>query len=192
VVGDRDALDRVGQKHVLRVDQVVTRVLGDLELVAERDRVERARELAVAAEDAAAHVDLVDAGVALAGRDAVLGGVLFCDHANAVRRARRGAERAADALLEPVLVLVQAVPSRKRGYTARLNSGYCCVIGLRKIWRKVTPKPLSVPNGCRSLEGHHEDRGHDGVHRRDRKEHLPAEAHQLVVAEPRERRAVSR
>ena len=50
----RDPLDRLGEQHVLRVDQVVARVLGDLELVAERDRVERAGELAVAAEDAAA------------------------------------------------------------------------------------------------------------------------------------------
>src|SRR5215831_8356011 len=70
-VGDRDLLDRLGQEHVLRVDQVIPRVLRELELVAERDRIEWARELAVAAEDAAAHVDLVDARVALAGRDAV-------------------------------------------------------------------------------------------------------------------------
>ena len=70
-VGDRDALDRLREQHVLRVDQVVARVLGDLELVAERDRVERAGELAVAAEDAAAQVDLVDPRVALARRDAV-------------------------------------------------------------------------------------------------------------------------
>ena len=53
---DRHALDRLGQEHVLRVDQVVARVLGELELVPERDRVERAGELAVAAEDAAARL----------------------------------------------------------------------------------------------------------------------------------------
>src|SRR5207237_9893895 len=77
----------------------------------ERDRVEGTRELAVAAEDAAAHVDLVDPGVALARRDAVVGGVLRRDDADAVGRAGGRAERAADALLEPVLVDVQAVPS---------------------------------------------------------------------------------
>src|SRR5581483_10838908 len=49
------------EQHVLRVDLVVAVVLGELELVAERDRVERTGELAVAAEDAAAEVDLVDA-----------------------------------------------------------------------------------------------------------------------------------
>src|SRR5205823_1590928 len=78
--------------------------------VAERDRVEGARELAVPAEDAARHVDLVDARVALAGRDAVAGRVLGRDDADAVGRAGGGAERAADALLEAVLVPLQPVP----------------------------------------------------------------------------------
>src|SRR5581483_1736410 len=110
-VGDGDALDRLRQQHVLRVDQVVARVLRDLVLVPERDRVEGAGELAVAAEDAAAQVDLVDARVALSGRDAVPGRVLLGDDADAVGRARRRAERAADALLEPVLVPVEAVPA---------------------------------------------------------------------------------
>ena len=40
---------------------------------------------------------------------------------------------------------------RKRGYTGRLYSGYCCVIGFRKICRNVTPNPLRVSIGC----GHH-------------------------------------
>src|SRR5439155_8099377 len=99
-----------GEEHVLRVDQVVARVLRDLVLVAERDRVERAGELAVAAEDAAAHVDLVDARVALTGGDAVRRRVLLGHDADAVGRAGRRAERAADALLEPVFVPVQPVP----------------------------------------------------------------------------------
>src|SRR5947209_3977869 len=108
-VGDRDTLDRCGEQHVLRVDLIVAVVLRQLELVAERDRVERARELAVAAEDAAAHVDLVDARVALARGDAVVGAVLGGDDADAIGRARGGAERAADALLQPVLVLPEPV-----------------------------------------------------------------------------------
>src|SRR4051794_20404762 len=110
-VGDRHLLDRLGEQHVLRVDQVVARVLGELEFVAERDRIKRAGDLAVAAEDAAAHVDLVDARVALACRDAVARRVLGGDDADAVRGARGCAERAPDAFLEPVLVQVQPVPS---------------------------------------------------------------------------------
>jgi len=58
-----------------------------------RDRVERASDLAVAAEDAAADVDLVYGRVALAGRDAVLRGVLGGDDTDAVGRARGGAQR---------------------------------------------------------------------------------------------------
>src|SRR5215471_3440777 len=108
-IRDRDLLQRRGEEHVLRVDLVVAVVLRDLELVAEGDRVERARELAVAAEDAAAEVDLVDPRVALAGRDTVVRCVLGSDDPDAVRRARGRAERAADALLEPVLVRVQPV-----------------------------------------------------------------------------------
>ena len=33
---------------------------------------------------------------------------------------------------------------RKRGYTGRLYSGYCCVIGFLKTCFSVTPKPLNV------------------------------------------------
>src|SRR5438874_12823893 len=108
-IRDGNALEGLGEQHVLRVDQVVARVLRDLVLVAEGDRVEWTRELAVAAENTAAHVDLVDARIALAGRDAVVGRVLRRGDADAVRRARRRAERAADALLQPVLVAVEAM-----------------------------------------------------------------------------------
>src|SRR5438105_2633706 len=110
-VGDGDLLDRRREQHVLRIDLVVARVLGQLVLVPERDRVERAGELAVAAEDAAAHVDLVDPRVALAGRHAVLGRVLRGHDPDAVGRAGGRAERAADALLEPVLVPPEPVPA---------------------------------------------------------------------------------
>ena len=90
--------------------EVVAVVVGQLEVVAHRDRVERARDLAVAAEDAARHVDLVDGRVALAGGDALLGRVLGRDDADAVGRAGGGAQRAADALLQPrVLEAVQLV-----------------------------------------------------------------------------------
>src|SRR3954468_21362518 len=70
-IGDRHLLDRLGGQDVLGGDEGAAVVPGDLEVVAERDRVERAGELAVAAEDAAAHVDLVDARVALSCGDAV-------------------------------------------------------------------------------------------------------------------------
>src|SRR4051812_4246655 len=104
-------LERLGQQHLLGEDQVAAVVVRQLVVVAHRDRVERARDLAVAAEDAAAHVDLVHGRVALAGGHAMFRRVLRGDDADAVRRAGGGAERAADALLEArVLELVELVP----------------------------------------------------------------------------------
>src|SRR5438045_6005598 len=87
----RCAFDRLRQQHLLGEDQVRTGVVRELVVVAHRDRVERAGDLAVAAEDAARHVDLVDGGVALAGADPVLGRVLGGHHADAVRGAGGGA-----------------------------------------------------------------------------------------------------
>ena len=72
--------------------------------MAHRDRVERAGNLAVTAEDAARKVDLINGGVTLAGRDAVLGRVLGGHDADAVGRAGGRAERAADALLEAAVL----------------------------------------------------------------------------------------
>src|SRR5207247_4268344 len=95
----------------LRLDLVLAGGLGQLVVGAERDRIEWTSELAVAAEDAAAHIDLVDARVALARRDAVLGRVPGGDHPDAVRRAGGGAERAGDALLESVLGPRAPVPA---------------------------------------------------------------------------------
>src|SRR5690349_15409015 len=76
---ERGPLDRLREEHLLGEDHVRALVVGELVVVAHRDRVERARDLAVAAEDAARHVDLVDRRVALAGRDPVLGRVLLRD-----------------------------------------------------------------------------------------------------------------
>src|SRR6266508_507772 len=59
------ALDRLGEQHVLRIDEVVARVLRDFVFGLERDRVEGARKLAVPAEDAAREIDLVDPRVTL-------------------------------------------------------------------------------------------------------------------------------
>src|SRR5437016_3626157 len=62
----RRALQRLGQEHLLGEDEIGAVVVGELVVVAHRDRVERARQLAVAAEDAARQVNLIHRGVALA------------------------------------------------------------------------------------------------------------------------------
>src|SRR3954467_13106862 len=100
VPSQRRAVEGLGEQHLLGEDEVGAVVVRHLVVVAHRDRVERARDLAVAAEDAAREVDLVDRGIALAGADAGLLRVLGGDDADAVRRAGGRAQRAADALLQ--------------------------------------------------------------------------------------------
>src|SRR5207237_3020865 len=120
----RRPLDGVGEEHLLREDQVGARVVGELVVVAHRDRVERAGQLAVAAEDAATHVDLVDLGVPLAGGDLVVGGVFGRDHPDALRGTGRDAERAAHALLEAgVLEAMELVAAAEAGVDGRLVLG---------------------------------------------------------------------
>src|SRR6185437_2485049 len=99
-------------------------------------------QLAVAAEDAAAHVDLVDAGVALAGRVALLVGVLRRDDADAVRRAGGGAERATDALLEAVLVPVQTVAAAEARVHRPLVLGVLLGDGLPEQMPEGDPEAL--------------------------------------------------
>src|SRR6188472_3026886 len=104
----RRPLDRLREEHLLGEDEVLAVVVRELVLVAHSDRVERAGDLAVAAEDAAGEVDLIHLGIPLTGRLSVVGVVLGGDHPDAVRRTGGGAQRAADALLEPsVLEAVQ-------------------------------------------------------------------------------------
>ena len=123
------ALDRLGEQHLLGEDQVRAVVVRQLEVVAHRDRVERAGDLAVAAEDAAADVDLIDRGVALAGGDAVLGRVLGGDDADAVGRAGGRAQRAADALLKARVLeaveLVAAAEARVDRRPSARGTGSC-------------------------------------------------------------------
>src|SRR3954451_17150974 len=107
---------------------------------------------------------------------------------------------------------------RKRGYTGVFSSGYSYVTGPSAQRASVVLRPRSVSpkaryvlrtgprSGARttsttsgpgsygisespSVDRHHEDRGHEGVERRQREEHLPAQRHQLVVAQPRQRGA---
>src|SRR4051794_30736332 len=120
----RRPVEGLGEEHLLGEDQVGAVVVGHLVVVAHRDRVERARDLAVAAEDAPRQVDLVDGGVALAGADAVLRGVLRRHHADAGGRARGRAQRAADALLQArVLEAVELVAAAEAGVHRRLVLG---------------------------------------------------------------------
>src|ERR671932_906207 len=106
---------------------------------------------------------------------------------------------------------------RKRGDTGTLSSGYWIVVGPSTTRMNVVFRPRSVspnaryappaPPGCGarwtvmasspgfqgmgvlSVDGHEHDRRDQGVQGGQRQEDLPAEAHQLVVAQAREGRA---
>src|SRR5271165_1650044 len=68
---------------------------------------------AVAAKDAAVVVDVVDFGVALAATDAQSVGILRGFNIDAICRARRGAQKTSDALLQPILVALQHMGAAK-------------------------------------------------------------------------------
>src|SRR5439155_14435069 len=85
------------QEALLRVDKVGPFVIGKLKIVAQNDCLGRAGFLAIAAKDAADHVDLVTLRIALAGRVALGVGVLGGLDVDRLGRAGRGTERAADA-----------------------------------------------------------------------------------------------
>ena len=124
----RRALERLGEQHLLGEDQVGAVVVGHLVVVAHRDRVERARDLAVAAEDAAREVDLVDRGVALAGRRR---GARACS-----RRRRRGCSR----------------PGRRRrtASSRRTSPGPCPRSGAACGGRGSAGRPAPSPRGTGS------------------------------------------
>ena len=87
--------------------------------MAVRDGVGGAGLDAIAAEDAARVIDVVDLGVALAGGDALRFGILGGFDVDAIRWACGGAQETADALFEAVFVALQDVNAA----IARLNAG---------------------------------------------------------------------
>src|SRR5262249_12828785 len=92
------------EQLVLRIDEGVALVVRELVVLLEVDRVLGAGFLAVAAEDAAEHVDLVALGVALPVRDRLVRIVLGGLHEDRVGRAGDRAQLATDAALEAGLV----------------------------------------------------------------------------------------
>lgn len=103
----------------LAVDERVDVVGRELDAVAVSDGVRGARLDAISAEDAARIVDVVDAGVALAGGNAFRVGIFGGFYVDAIRGARGGAQEAPDALLVAIFVPLKDVNSP----VARLHRG---------------------------------------------------------------------
>src|SRR5215207_7288626 len=77
--------------------------------MAVRNGIGRASLNAIPAEDAPAVIDVINTGVALTSADPLGIGVLFGFDIDAVSRTGRRAKKAADTLLQPVLVPLQDV-----------------------------------------------------------------------------------
>src|SRR6266566_3772010 len=108
-----------GEQLLLGPDQALPVVIGDLVVVGHGQRPGRAGLHAQPAQDAAQVVDLVDVAVPLAGRVALVLGVVRPLHVDGVGGAGPGAQLAADAFLQPVrppVQLVAAVEPRRRGF----------------------------------------------------------------------------
>jgi hypothetical protein len=107
---DRNFRGRPGFEELLfAVDHGVDVVGSEFEAVSVSDGVGGAGFDAIAAEDAAGIVDVVDLGVTVGVGDAIFGGVLGGFNVNALRGAGGGAEEAGDALFEAVFVALKDV-----------------------------------------------------------------------------------
>src|ERR1700730_9928754 len=112
----RTPLERgVGEQHVLGEDEGVPGIRRQAVGVRHDEGLGGAGLDAEPAEDAPQVVDLVDLGVALPRRVPGLGGVLRSDDEDGVGWAGPGAQLAADALLEAVLVAVEDVAALEPG-----------------------------------------------------------------------------
>ena len=91
------------------VDHRIDVVGGELEAVAVGDGVGGAGFDAIAAENAARIIDVVDRGVAIAGGDALIGRVLGGFDVNAARGACGGAQKTAYTFFEAIFIAMQHV-----------------------------------------------------------------------------------
>lgn len=91
------------------IDEGIDVVGGKLDAVAVGDRVGGAGFYAVAAEDAAGIIDVIDARVALTSRNTIGLRIIPSLDVDTVRRTRSGAEEAAHAFFEAVFVALKDV-----------------------------------------------------------------------------------
>ena len=99
------------EKLFFAIDQGIDVVGSELKAVSVSDCVRRACFHAITAKNATAVIDVVNAGVAFAGRDPAGIGIFGGFDVDAIRRASRGAEKTSNALLEPGFVAVQHMNS---------------------------------------------------------------------------------
>src|SRR6185437_6711002 len=123
-----------------------------------RDCIGWAGLYAVAAEDAAVVVDVVDLGVTLGGADALLLGVLSGLDVDAVRGAGRGAEETGDALLQAVFIalklMLAAEALLKDGATHR-SLAVRVILNLGRLKALTERDAHSLRDGSRITQNRH-------------------------------------
>src|SRR5215469_6030765 len=102
-----------GQQLLLAINQVAGIIGSQLKAVPVGDGVSGTRLDAVAAEDAAVVINVVDLRVALSAADAVLFSVLSRFNVNAVRRTRGCAQETGHTLLQAILIALQDMKAAK-------------------------------------------------------------------------------
>ena len=194
----------VRQQLVLVVEKLLARLGGELEIRALDDGIDRAGFLAEAAIDALRHVDVVARGAAAA----VLARLGL--DGDGERRADRLAELAGDAALLAVgiaaqrmlaaearaerALLVRVVHRHRRlEHVAQGEPHARDELGQEQAARAAVEYCHGSPPSCLPLvrdpaRRHQNARRQHQPEQRQRQEHLPAQPHQLVVAEAREGR----
>jgi hypothetical protein len=114
------------------VDQGVYVIRGEFNVVSVGDGVRGASVNAVAAEDAAGVVDVVNAGIAFARRDSIGFGVFSSFYVNTVCGACCGTEKTTDAFLKTVFVALEHMNAAIAGCDGGWNLG----IALRRRFTK--------------------------------------------------------
>ena len=102
----RDGFDQ----HFLRINRLAAIGEGQFVLVTQDNGFGGTGIFAETAEDAAQHVDLVGAGIAIAGRETFLVRILGRFDKDGIRRAGCRAQRTADAFFQTIIVALQDMP----------------------------------------------------------------------------------
>jgi hypothetical protein len=120
------------EKLFLAVDEGVDVIGGELDVVTVGDGVRGAGVYAIAAKDTAGIINVVDAGIAFTGGDAIGFSIFGGFDINTIRRARGSAKKTADAFLEAILVALEYVNPA----VTRCDAGGYFRISLRRRFAK--------------------------------------------------------
>jgi hypothetical protein len=146
------------QQLLFAIHQRIDVVRRQLKSVPVRDRIGRASFYTVATENTARIIDIVDFRVTLACRNAIRVRILSRFDVDTICRASRGAQKAADALLQSIFIAMQNVNAA----VARLevNGLVRIVLGDRLPKHIFERDTEALRQRCECLGNFADDRGH--------------------------------